>query len=399
MKVLFLLLSMPDDIAASDMYIDLFGEFKDNGHEVTVMAPSNVNKTLLTQERGVEVLRVKAQQTQYVTNMLKKGIALALLPFFYKRAYKKYLYNRDFDWIFMPTPPITLVDFVSYLKKHTNAGFYLILRDIHPQSVASIGVVKNRLMYNYIEKRARRGYETADYIGCMSQGNIKFIMNNYPNLRTEKLVLLMNWQKDEGYTPAIIDIRKKYNLEDKTLVLFGGNIGLGQRVENIFTLAKEFSNDNKIVFLIVGKGVKKQNLKNLVYSEKLENVLFIDFLPRQEYLDFVKSVDIGLVSINENYKVPTCPSKAVSYMSLKIPIFAMINPNNDYGEIIEKAGAGFWTVGSDKELVFNLFNKLCNDEELRKKMGDSGYKYYLSNLTSKCAYKTIVTQVVGNEKT
>jgi len=116
-------------------------------------------------------------------------------------------------------------------------------------------------------------------------------------------------------------------------------------------------------------------------------------MPRDEYLDFIKSVDIGLISINEEYKVPTCPSKAVSYMSLKIPIFAMINPDNDYGEIIEKAGAGYWAIGNDKNRVYTLFDKMCSDETLRKKMGENAYNFYLSNLTSNIAYNNIIRQI------
>ena len=125
----------------------------------------------------------------------------------------------------------------------------------------------------------------------------------------------------------------------------------------------------------------------------MKNIKFIEFMPRDEYLDFVKSVDIGLISINERYKVPTCPSKAVSYMSLKIPIFAMINATNDYGEIIEKAGAGYWAIGNDKDSVYTLFDKMCNDVTLRKKMGENGYNFYLENLTSEIAYNTIINQI------
>jgi len=163
-------------------------------------------------------------------------------------------------------------------------------------------------------------------------------------------------------------------------------------------LAEHYSHNENIIFLVIGKGVKKKAMKQMAKEKKLENIKFIDFMPRDEYLDFVKSVDIGLISINERYKVPTCPSKAVSYMSLKIPIFAMINSGNDYGEIIEKARAGYWAVGNDKEKIYALFEKMCNDQILRKEMGENGYNFYLTNLTSEIAYNTIINQI-NNAKT
>lgn len=393
MNILFLLLHLDENEKSSNMYTDLIEEFRDNSHNITVMAPSVNNKTYITKERGVDVLRVKSIESLGVSSMIKKGIALALLPYYYKKAFNKYLTNHKFDWIFMPTPPITLIDFVDYIKSKTNSKFYLILRDIHPQSAKSIGLIKYKFMYNYLAKRAKRGYEISDYIGCMSQGNIDFIADEYPKLDKSKLVLLMNWQKDTGYEAPKIDIRSKFNFGNKILILFGGNIGLGQRVENIYNLAKHYSNNENIVFLIIGKGVKKDYLKELATESNLNNIHFIDFLPREEYLDFVKSVDIGLISINENYKVPTCPSKAVSYMSLKIPIFAMINPNSDYGDIIQNSGAGYWVVGSKDDKTFKILDKLIEDKTLRIKMGEDGYKFYLSNLTSKVAYNTIINQI------
>lgn len=393
MNILFLLLQMSEDEAASNMYSDLIEEFRANGHIVTVMAPWE-KKTELRRERSVKTLRVNALPTQNIKSMVKKGIGLAMLPRFYKKAYKKYLKDEVFDWIFMPTPPITLVDFVSYVKKRTRAKFYLILRDIHPQSAASIGLIKNRQMYNYLKRRARRGYKIADLIGCMSQGNIEFIANRYPNLDKSKLVLLYNWMRFEEYVEPKVDIRGKYDLGDRVVVLFGGTIGLGQRVENIFDLAKHYSSNDSVVFLIVGRGVKKDYLEELVKHANINNVRFVDFLPRDEYMDFVKTADIGLISINENYKVPTCPSKAISYMSLKIPMFAMINPNSDYGNFIEDdAKAGYWVVGGDKENTYNKFDKLVTDAELRTEMGNNGYKFYEENLTSEKIYSEIIRQI------
>lgn len=398
MKILFLLLELSPDTTASAMYPDLMEELKNHGHEITVVAPSvNGAETTLQTERGLQVLRVKSMPIVGVHNLIKKGIGMALLPHFFKKAYKKYLGDQKFDWIFMPTPPITLIDVVSYIKQKSGAKFYLILRDIHPQSAASIGLIKYKFMYDYLAKRAKKGYEIADKIGCMSQGNIDFIASNYPELDKRKLVLLMNWQKDEGYSEPKVNIREKYNLEGKTLALFGGNIGHGQRIENIHFLAKHYKDRPDVVFLVIGKGVKKAALQQMIEEDNLKNVIFLNFLPRDEYLDFIKSVDIGLISISEKYTVPTCPSKAVSYMSLKIPIMAMINYGSDYGTIIENAGAGFWAEGDKKEKVVELFDKLLESSKLRKKMGENGYKFYLENLTAEYAYNAVIKEI-ENEK-
>lgn len=396
MKILFLMLEMPEGENASDMYLDLAMEFKRNGHEMTIMAPDvKYKRAFLREERGMKVVRVDSRQTQDVKNMIKKGIALATLNFYYKRAYKKYLSNEVFDWIIMPTPPITLSDFVCYVKKRTAAKFYLILRDIHPQSIWSIGLLKRRWMYKYIDKKARTGYKAADLIGCMSPGNIEFVKNQYPDISSNKLVVLYNWLSETKKITINGEVRKKYGLDGKFVVLFGGTIGKGQRIENIVFLAEHYKKVDNIAFVIIGKGVEKDRLELIAREKNLKNIIFIDFMPQTDYLQFVSSSDLGLITINENYAVPTCPSKAIAYMSLGIPVFAMINPNSDYGDWIEKAGAGYWTVGSDRDRAISLFDKLYTDESLRKEMKVKGYQYYLENCTESRAYETMIKQMTG----
>jgi glycosyltransferase involved in cell wall biosynthesis len=394
MKILFLLLQKAEEGQGSNMYTDLIEEFHNNGHDVTIMAPSNNGKTYKATESKLKVIRVNALPTQNIKNLIRKGVGLAMLPYFFKKAYKQHLRNQEFDWIIMPTPPITLVDFVTFVKKETQAKFYLILRDIHPQSAASIGLIKNKQMYNYLERRASKGYHIADKIGCMSQGNIDFIRTNYPSIDPEKVVLLYNWQKEsKQQINGEDDIRKKYNLDNKIVALFGGTIGYGQRVENLYDLAKHYRERKKVVFLIVGRGVEKDRLELMAKEENLTNMMFLDFLPRDDYLTLVSSADIGLISINENYKVPTCPSKAVAYMALGIPVFAMINPNSDYGDFIQNSGAGYWAVGNDKENVYNNFDKIASSDALRKQMSKAGRAFYLKELTSEVAFKTMINQM------
>lgn len=394
MKILFLLLHMDEENGSSNMYTDLIEEFRDQGHDVSVIAPSNNKKSYMGQERGVRVLRVKSLPIMYVSNMIMKGVGMATLPYFYMLAYNKYLKDEKFDWIFMPTPPITLVDLVKRIKKKSGAKFYMILRDIHPQSSDSLGEIRFKWMVRYLYKRSDLGYRISDVIGCMSPANIDFINKHHDIPESARCEVLYNWM---DYTPYEEtnknELRVKYNLHDKFVVLFGGNLGLGQRIENILDLAVHYRENSHIVFVIIAKGIKKKELEESVAKENLKNVLFIDFMPRADYLNFVKSVDLGLISINENNAAPTCPSKILSYMSLKIPTLALINRENDYGQIIENAGAGYWAVGSDKKRVYDLFDKLYADKELREKMGEDAYQFYEANLTTGNAYSDIIKHI------
>lgn len=393
MKVLFVCLSFPSSIESSGMYMDMALEFAKNGHEVTVIAGTQ-GESSFKNEFGLEVLRVKSLPVYCVKNLIKKGVGMALLPYFFLREYNRYLKGRSFDWVLMPTPPVTLIDFVRYVLKKTDAKLYLILRDIHPQSSESLGEIKRKWMVKYLYRRSDLAYKSATVIGCMSPANIEFIKSKHLIPESVRFEVLYNWSNYVPFCEANLgELRKKYNLEDKFIVLFGGNIALGQRIENIADLAKHYLPDKSIVFVVIGKGVKKDDLQRMAREQNLSNLLFVDYMPRQDYLNFIRSVDLGLISINEHNAAPTCPSKALSYMSMKIPILAMLNRNNDYGTIIENAGAGYWSIGDDKDRVYELFDKIRSSSELRKQMGESGYKFYKDNLTTEVVFNTLLAQL------
>lgn len=396
MKVLFLMLDMPTDLNSSNLYLDLALEFKEYQHEIYVIAPAGLNqKTGLYNERGLNVLRVATLKQNGVRSILKKGLAQLLLPYQYRSAYNKFMKDQSFDLILMPTPPITLTKLVIHIKKNTKALFYLILRDIYPQGAADIGLVRFRFIYQYLRKLEIITYKTADIIGCMSPGNIEYIKKHNAYLDNRKLTLLPNWQKETNMAELTMNVRKKYKLEDKYIVLFGGTIGYAQKVDNIVILAEHYWDDNNIVFLVIGNGVMKQYLKDKVTDKQLNNVIFFDSLPRDEYLNFVKSADVGLITIDERFTVPTIPSKTTSYLSMKLPVLAIIDQHTDYGQIIDEAKAGLWSIGGDNDKLFENFDRLYKDKNLRMAFGEKGYEYFLENLTSKHAYNTIIKDIHG----
>ena len=394
MKILFTLLLAPKDILNGGMYEDLIMEFKKNGHDITIVGGVQ-DETRYYSEGGIRFLKVRSMPVLYVKNLIKKGIGMATLPWFFKRAYKKYLRKEHFDWIIMPTPPITLIDVVKYIKKQSGAKLYIVLRDIHPQSSASLGEIKYKWMVNYLYRRSELGYRLSDIVGCMSPANIEFIKKEHSIPASTRCTVLYNWMNYQPYIEEdFSELRKKYKLEGKYIVLFGGNLGLGQCVENIADLAAHYLANDNIRFIIIGKGVKKVELQRMSNELHLTNMIFFDFMPREDYLRFVKTADLGLISIHGNNAAPTCPSKVISYMSLKIPVLALINRNNDYGQILEKeAKAGYWAVANDKLRIYELFDKLYNDASLRKEMGENGYRFYCENLTTEKVFAEMIHQM------
>lgn len=404
MKILFLTIGLPDMKTGGGFYADMIQQMAENGQEVTAMSPTLPNQASGLYQEGVcKVLRVKVPFLKKNTSLLIKGLgSLALNPCYIK-AYRKYLGNLKFDFVFLPTPPPTMVDIVKVIKKCSNAKLYVILRDIQPECsdrhVVSENVVNrpdlydeckrpfkiNKFMYKYLYRKSQQLYRLADFIGCMSPGNMEFVKKIAPYVEDSKNVLLPNWYKDTNLNEQcdLTGIRRKYGLADKFVAIFGGNIGPQQAVWNIAALAKHYIDRKDIVFLVVGRGTKMMTLKQMAEKDKLKNIIFIPYLPRNEYEQILRIADVGIISLDEKYIVPTCPSKVIGYMALHQPVLAMINEGSDYGEFyIDKPGCGLWSAGLDNEKMFANFEWMYTHPEERKAMGEAGYEYYKNHFAA-----------------
>jgi glycosyltransferase involved in cell wall biosynthesis len=396
MNILFLLLDLPNYFSSSNLYLDLAVEFKNHGHNVFVLAPSKKKEeTGRHIHNGINIILVKSLKQTGVKSFLLKGLAQILLPYQFMMAYQKYLTNNSFDLILMPTPPITLIKFVCFAKKrNTKAKFYLILRDIYPQGAADIGLVKSKFVYSFLRRLEIKTYEMADFIGCMSQGNIDYVFSKNSFLEKGKLFLLPNWQKNEFLSSSNDnEIKDKYDLEGKFIVLFGGTIGYAQRIENIIKLASYCEKYENVKIVIIGNGVKKKYLQKLIYESRLQNIILFDHMSRFDYLSFAKEADIGFITIDERFTVPTIPSKTVSYFSLSLPVLAVIDPHTDYPNLLKKSNAGLWSFGGNDIDLFNNFDRLYQNEKLRKEMGENGRRYFERHLTSLKAYENIINHI------
>lgn len=397
-RIIFLALDFPDIEKSPNLYTDLLCEFQKNGNQVFVVAPSinNEKEAHLTEDHGIKILRVPTLKL-FGGGLIQKGLSNVMLPFQYKKGLKKLKISLNFDVIIIPTPPITLITVATWIKKRSKAKLYLILRDIFPQNAVDLRMMsKKGLFYRYFRKLETKLYREADEIGCMSPENINYIKTHNPSLDFSKLHLLPNWEEFKLYTEdqnKHKELRKRYNLGNKVIAIYGGNIGLPQQMENIVELAEETQDLKDLVFLIIGWGTEKEKINALAKSKDLSNMLFLENLPRDEYNNILKMADIGLISLNKDFTIPNYPSKVNAYYKFKKPVLASVDNNTDFGIMQENIGCGLWSHSGDlKKLKENLI-KLYKDKELRENMGEKGYQYMQNNLTPKNAYKTIINKV------
>lgn len=375
------------------MYTTLVEEFVNHGHDVVVLAPGNT-KTLVSVEKSIEVLRVQTLPIKNVPNYLK-GISNLLLPYQYAAALNKFYKEKNFDLIIIPTPPITLVDLAAKLKKKFNASLYLVLRDIFPQNAVDLGFMKKGgILYNFFRRKEKKLYKEADFIGCMSEGNIDYVLKHNNFVNPSKLHELKNFQKPYKSTDNSRQfLKEKYKLNNKFVVVFGGNMGKPQQLENVLTLAQAAMAYPDIVFLLLGEGVQMNRISDLIEKQNISNIYLNSTIPKQEYQDLISICDIGLISLHQDFTIPNIPSKALDYLNVGLPILASLDKATDFGSILDRYNLGLWVHATQPEELIEKLLNLYHNKELRETMEKNGKAYFNKYLLPDIAYNTIIQQV------
>jgi glycosyltransferase involved in cell wall biosynthesis len=389
------MLKLSDLNEPSGMYSDLIMEFVRTGHEVFPVAAQNKgSRGGISLENNIPVLRVGTMPLFNVDNFIK-GLANILLPFQYRIAYNRHYENLRPDLVIVATPPVTLARVIKTMKNKYNSCTYLILRDIFPQNAVDLGMMKNgSLIYRYFRHLEKMLYKYSDSIGCMSEGNIKYIVKHNPDLSADKLHLLMNFQKlPEPESISQPEGKDRYGLSGKFVVVFGGNMGLPQKIENVLELARRCMVHSDVLFLFLGDGTQREKIEYLANLNGINNVRFKNTIPRDDYIRLVRVCDIGLISLNEKFTIPNFPSKTMAYFAAGIPVLAAVDKATDYGEVLQNAQAGLVSEAGEHEVFYRNFVKLYESSELRISLGENGRKFFLEHMTSEIACKTIMAHV------
>ena len=405
MNILFLTVGRFDSIEAHSIYADLLRCFRNRGHEVYVISPYEKRtgrKTELVEEKGAHVLHIETGDVTGSGNIIKKGLAQLSIESIYIKAIKKYFSEVKFDLVMYSTPPITFCNAVEFVKKRDKAMTYLLLKDIFPQNAVDLGMMTTKglkgLIYRHFRNKERKLYAISDHIGCMSQANVKYVLDHNPEVDPSKVEICPNAVElvDRSVTNARgMEIREKYDVpKDRKVFIYGGNLGKPQGIPFLIDCLRTVKDLEKAYFLIIGSGTDYGKLESFINEEKPENVRLMKLLPKEDYDSMVGACDVGLIFLDHRFTIPNFPSRLLAYMQAKIPVYAVTDPNTDIGKIIEEGGLGWWSESNDTASFRKTILDITGCDKLPE-MGVKGYEYMAEHYDVRLLYETITSHHKG----
>lgn len=398
MNIIFITTNSINSMDDGSIYSDLVKVLHKNGHNIQVF--SALEKRDYIKQQNENIHRVKIGNITRV-NPIKKAISLFTLNNKFMREIKKKNLKKV-DLVIYNTPPITLNRTIKYLKKRYNSKTFLLLKDIFPQNAVDLGMFKkNGIIYQYYRGKEKVLYDISNYIGCMSEGNKNYILNNN-ELNSDKVFVVPNsmeikQENDFNSNINTNDIRLKYNIPlNKKVFLYGGNIGKPQGVDFINKVIKLNEQNQSNYILIVGRGTEYKNIENFIENNNIKNSNIISYIPKEDYNSLVESSDVGLIFLDNRFTIPNIPSRLLSYLNAKKPVLAATDSNTDLKDIIKEGKFGYWCESTNENKFIELMSNF-SDEEYNEKMGNNGYNYLISNYDIEDTYIKIMN-IIGEKE-
>jgi glycosyltransferase involved in cell wall biosynthesis len=376
------------------IYNSLYSELAKKANLIIISLTSDEN-SIVNYSKNVELHNIKVNST-FQKSKIKKALNLLKLNSKLLNYVKKNLLGKKIDLVLYSTPPITLNKSISYIKNTYNAKTYLLLKDIFPQNAVDLKMFsKNSLIYKYFRIKEKNIYKISDYIGCMSQANLDYIVKNN---RIDKSKLEINpnsiqikeiQNTDLNTKKAVLD---NYGIPvDKVKFIYGGNLGEPQGIDYIIDVIQHNEITNNFI-VIVGSGTQSNRIREYIYNNKILNTVFIEKLPKKQFDILLSACEVGLIFLDNRFTIPNFPSRILSYLEFSKPVIAATDLNTDIGQIIEDNGFGYFCESKNPDKMIELLEKIKYNDRIET-MGKIGRKYLEDNYNVICSSNLIINKM------
>lgn len=266
----------------------------------------------------------------------------------------RFLFIKKPDLFICVSPPFFNMVVSSFICKIRRIPFHCHIQDLQPDTAVDLKMLKNKLLTNILYRLEYSVYKKSTLISGIGQGMLNKI--KLKSINDDKLYLLPNWVNFNEINNARNNFtnlfRKRYKLSDQFIILYSGNIGEKQKLETLLYAAKIAQDNNQnLQFILIGNGVKRNYLEELAITLNLNNILFLDLLPKELYLDALLSSDISVILQNKDATDIFIPSKLLNILATGCPVIASVNNNSEAANIL-------------KELYFDVIVEPENSKKL-----------------------------------
>ena len=246
-----------------------------------------------------------------------------------------------------------IIKLASLLKEEIGCKFIVNFRDPLSYSIVD-GLKINNKFHVSREHQEAKYLKNADIIITSSQRYRDQLQKKYPKLKS---VIHNNYF---GYINKTDLLQYQKIKSDKLRIAYVGAMSPLQKPEILYEAYNRLNSDMQSNIQIYYIG----NIKDYKPLRNIKNVIFIDYLDHNEFIKFMlENIDIGFVSLTNDYLGACVPSKIYEYINLGLPMIGAL-PDGDGKDIINENQYGVANHYEDIEGLVETIKRFLDNEFL-----------------------------------
>lgn len=280
------------------------------------------------------------------------------------------------DLILAVSPPLQAGLAGCILARLKGVPLLLEIQDVVPDLAIAVGMLRNRWAIKLARVLEKYVYRRADKILVISEGFVANLTGK--GVQESKVSFLPLWVDSEVISPRDRNgpFRKMHNIDEAhTVVLYTGNMGAKQKLENVLEAAAQLRAHQDILFLFVGDGTEKARLQQYARDKAISNVRFLPLVPPQpkELLpQMLAAADVLVLNQSAQVVDTVIPSKLFTYMATGRPVVAAVNQSSQAAACIRETGSGIVVDAENPTILAKAIYQLKENKELAERLGRQG---------------------------
>ncbi len=346
----------PDKTSSAKLLKDLTEELLKNNIKVTILTTGENN--ILINKKNLKILKNKIPFINS-QNFFIKFIGEIIMPYIFLKNYSKKI-DYPSNLLICYSPSIFFKPIVDKIQLFPKSKKLLLIRDIFPDWLIDAQILnKNSFRYRLLKLFQKRFYGSFDILSPQSNYDKKYIKKIQPG---KKILTIKNWI---NFNKKRAKISKNRKIKK---IIFGGNIGIGQDMNFIIHLVKVLNNNfTKFKFYMVGSGRGIIEINKLLNKNRLSNFYIINKLEQKNYVKYLNTFDLGIISLNKNIKYSNFPGKLLTYLECSLPVLAYCSKKIELFKFIENKKIGYSIDTYNKNEILHSLKKIFYNQSFKKK--------------------------------
>jgi hypothetical protein len=242
--------------------------------------------------------------------------------------------------------------------------------DCYPDAAERFGKLRDHGLLSRLLRRVNRAaFRRLTDVVVLDGAMAELLASQYAAAPDRpRVTVIPNWEPADAF-PAAHSVAPwsgfaDLDVGDRIVVVYLGNAGVGHRFDTTVEAAARLRDE--ALFLFVGGGARRDELRRLAHERGADNVVLQDYLPWADVHAVMAGADGALITLDDRSLGIISPSKLHANLAAGLPVIYVGPAGSNVDEAIERFDCGSSIRNGDVDGLVSAVRGLRGDPARRR---------------------------------